>query len=95
MSSQWDTGCAEVILAAVHFSPLSAGMEADGRTQVLPTHKELFVQPVVAVYVDVKTKARKKTRSCPAEPRSLLTQPFTDVGVKAKDRKTTMPVTNI
>lgn len=56
-----DTGCAEVILAAVHFSPLSARMEPDGRTQVLPTHKELFVQPVVAVYVDVKTKARKKS----------------------------------
>lgn len=41
-----------------------------------------------------KNKGQKKTLgSWPAEPRSLLTQPLMDVGIKAKDRKAALPGT--
>lgn len=100
----WDTAVCELLIGyrLCWGNPCSSALfptfsrnGADGRTQVLPTHKALCTAGGCCL-CRCKNKGQKKNpRSCPAEPRSLLTQPLTDVGVKAKDRKATMPVTDI
>lgn len=89
-----DTACVEVIITAEHSSILSAGEEPDGGGHRYYLRTKGSSYRLGLLLCRCKNKGEKKTLgSWPAEPRSLLTQPLMDVGIKAKDRKAALPET--